>query len=281
MTPTDAEKNPAMELEGHVALVTGAAQGIGEAIALALAGAGADVVINDVDEERAKATAVRVRELGRRALPWVADVSRGDAVTAMVAAAVRDFGHLDILVNNAGIGQRMMAEDISEADWRRVIDVNLTGVFLCSRAVIEVMKPRRRGHIVNIASIAGKRISIHGAAHYTAAKAGVIALTRHLAYELGPYGIRVNAICPGETATPLIEQIGDPVALEATRRLIPLGRSATPKDQADAVLMLLSDRARYVTGVALDVDGGMLLGWMDNQTYEQRRRRETGGDATR
>ena len=269
-----------MELEGQVALVTGAAQGIGEAIALALASAGADVVINDVNEERAKATAVRVRELGRRALPWVADVSRGDAVAAMMGATVRDFGHLDILVNNAGIGQRMMAEDISEVDWRRVIDVNLTGVFLCSRAAIQLMKPRRRGHIVNVASIAGKRISIHGAAHYTAAKAGVIALTRHLAYELGPHGIRVNAICPGETATPLIEQIGDPVVLESTRRLIPLGRSATPKDQADAVLMLLSDRARYVTGVALDVDGGMLLGWMDNETYEQRRRGDPRADAT-
>ena len=269
-----------MELEGQVALVTGAAQGIGEAIALALAGAGADVVVNDVNEERAKAAAVRVRDLGRRALPWVADVSRGDAVAAMMTAAVRDFGHLDILVNNAGIGQRSMAEDISEADWRRVIDVNLTGVFLCARAAIQVMKPRRRGHIVNVASIAGKRISIHGAAHYTAAKAGVIALTRHLAYELGPYGIRVNAVCPGETATVLIERIGDPAVLESTRRLIPLGRVATPQDQADAVLMLLSDRARYVTGIALDVDGGMLLGWMDNDMYEQHRHGSARVDAT-
>ncbi len=269
-----------MGLEGQIALVTGAAQGIGEAIALALAGEGADVVVNDVDEARAKTAAARVRELGRRALPWVADVSRGEAVDAMMAAVVRELGQLDILVNNAGIGQRMMAEDISEADWRRVIDVNLTGVFLCSRAAIQVMKPRGRGHIVNVASIAGKRISIHGAAHYTAAKAGVIALTRHLAYELGPHGIRVNAICPGETATALIERIGDPAVLESTRRLIPLGRVATPKDQADAVLMLLSDRARYVTGVALDVDGGMLLGWMDNETYELRRRGNARVDAT-
>jgi NAD(P)-dependent dehydrogenase (short-subunit alcohol dehydrogenase family) len=269
-----------MELEGQVALVTGAAQGIGEAIALALAAEGADVVVNDVSEDRAQAAAARVRERGRRALPWVADVSSGPAVEAMVEAAVREFGRLDVLVNNAGIGQRLMAEDISEADWRRVIDVNLTGVFLCSRAAIHVMKPRRRGHIVNVASIAGKRISIHGAAHYTAAKAGVIALTRHLAYELGPFDIRVNAICPGETATPLIARIGDPAILDSTRRLIPLGRVATPQDQADAVLMLLSDRARYVTGVALDVDGGMLLGWMDNDTYEQRRRGGARVDAT-
>jgi len=261
-----------MELEGQVALVTGAAQGIGEAIALALASAGADVVVNDVSEEGARRTAARVADRGRRTLPWAADVSRGDAVQAMFDAAVRHFGGLDVLVNNAGIGQRLLAEDISEADWRRVIDVNLTGVFLCARAAITIMKPRRRGNIVNVASIAGKRISIHGAAHYTAAKAGVIALTRHLAYELGPFGIRVNAICPGETATALIERIGDPAVLESTRRLIPLGRTATPQDQADAVLLLLSDRARYVTGVALDVDGGMQLGWMDYETYAERRR---------
>jgi NAD(P)-dependent dehydrogenase (short-subunit alcohol dehydrogenase family) len=270
-----------MELDGQVALVTGAAQGIGEAIALALAAEGADVVVNDVSATNAEAAAARVRARGRRALPWVADVSSGAAVERMVEGVVRELGALDILVNNAGIGQRLMAEDITEADWRRVIDVNLTGVFLCSRAAIHVMKPRRRGHIVNVASIAGKRISIHGAAHYTAAKAGVIALTRHLAYELGPHGIRVNAICPGETATALIERIGDPAALEATRGLIPLGRVATPEDQANAVLMLLSERARYVTGVALDVDGGMLLGWMDNTSYEKHRARGTRIDATR
>jgi NAD(P)-dependent dehydrogenase (short-subunit alcohol dehydrogenase family) len=260
------------ELSGQVALVTGAAQGIGEAIALALAAEGADLVVNDVTETGAEAAAAKVRARGGRALAWVADVASGPAVEAMVEAAVHELGHLDILVNNAGIAQRLMTEDISEADWRRVIDVNLTGVFLCSRAALRVMKPRGRGHIVNVASVAGKRISMHGAAHYTAAKAGVIALTRHLAYELGPYGIRVNAICPGETTTPLIERIGDPAAREASRRLIPLGRPGTPQDQADAVVMLLSDRARYVTGVALDVDGGLLLGWMDNATYERHRR---------
>jgi NAD(P)-dependent dehydrogenase (short-subunit alcohol dehydrogenase family) len=268
-----------MEFEGQVALVTGAAQGIGEAIALALAAQGADIVVNDVRRETAEVTASRIREGGRRALPWGADVADGSAVQAMFDGAVREFGRLDILINNAGIGQRLMAEDISEVDWRRVIDVNLTGVFLCARAAIQVMKPRRRGQIVNVASIAGKRISIHGAAHYTAAKGGVIALTRHLAYELGPYGIRVNAICPGETATPLIERIGDPAVLEATRKLIPLGRAARPQDQAEAVLMLLSERARYITGVALDVDGGMMLGWMDNDMYE--RQRKTGAGVAR
>src|SRR6266536_390433 len=220
-----------MEFSGQVALVTGAGQGIGEAIALALAREGADLVVNDVSEERAAAAAAKVRDCGRRALPWTGDVSSGAAV-----------GQLDILINNAGIGQRLLAEDISEEDWRRVIDVNLTGVFLCAKAAIKIMKPRRSGQIINIASIAGKRISIHGAAHYTAAKAGVIGLTRHLAYELGPFGIRVNALCPGETMTPLIERIGDPAVLEATRRLVPLGRSGMPEDQANAVLMLLSER---------------------------------------
>ena len=270
-----------MELQGQVALVTGAGSGIGEAIALALAGAGADVVINDVSAEAASAAATRIRALGRRSLPLVADVSNGDAVQSMVDTAVKELGHLDILVNNAGIGQRMMAEDITEKDWRRVIDVNLTGVFLCSRAAIGVMKPRRLGNIVNVSSIAGKRISIHGAAHYTASKAGVIGLTRHLAYELGPYGIRVNAICPGVTATPLVERIGDPAALEATQKLIPLGRAATPEDHADAVLMLVSDRARYVTGVALEVEGGLLLSWMDNASYESYRRPDAAVARTR
>src|SRR2546422_1295959 len=269
-----------MEFSGQVALVTGAGQGIGEAIALALAREGADLVVNDVSEERASAAAAKVRESGRRALAFTGDVSSGAAVGQMFEAAVREFGRLDILINNAGIGQRLLAEDISEEDWRRVIDVNLTGVFLCARAAIQIMKPRRSGQIINIASIAGKRISIHGAAHYTAAKAGVIGLTRHLAYELGPFGIRVNAVCPGETATALIERIGDPAVLESTRRLIPLGRVATPQDQADPVLMLLSDRARYVTGIALDVDGGMLLGWMDNDMYEQHRHGSARVDAT-
>ncbi len=269
-----------MEFSGQVALVTGAGQGIGEAIALALAREGADLVVNDVSEERAAAVAAKVRDCGRRALPWTGDVSSGAAVGEMFEAAVREFGRLDILINNAGIGQRLLAEDISEEDWRRVIDVNLTGVFLCAKAAIQIMKPRRSGQIINIASIAGKRISIHGAAHYTAAKAGVIGLTRHLAYELGPFGIRVNALCPGETMTPLMERIGDPAVLEATRRLVPLGRSGMPEDQANAVLMLLSERARYVTGVALDVDGGMLLGWMDYETYERRRRPDTKVDTT-
>jgi NAD(P)-dependent dehydrogenase (short-subunit alcohol dehydrogenase family) len=265
-----------MEHLGKVALVTGAGQGIGRAIALALAREGADVAINDVVAERAEGVAGEARALGRRALPVVADVADGAAVTAMFERTVADLGPVEVLVNNAGIGQRLLAEDISEADWRRVIDINLTGVFLCAKVAIAIMKPRRSGQIVNVASIAGKRISVHGAAHYTAAKAGVIALTRHLAYELGPFGIRVNAVCPGETLTPLIERIGDPAVLQETRRLIPLGRPASPEEQANAVLLLLSARAGYITGVALDVDGGMSLGWMPYETYEAYRRGAAG-----
>ncbi len=265
-----------MEHRGKVALVTGAGDGIGRAIALALAREGASVVVNDIVPERAAEVAKAVAALGPGALAVAADVSAGAQVEDMVQRAVAAFGTLDILVNNAGIGQRLLAEDISETDWRRVIDINLTGVFLCSQAAIRVMKPRGKGDIVNIASIAGKRISIHGAAHYTAAKAGVIALTRHLAYEWGAYGVRVNAICPGETLTPLIERIGDPKLLEESRRRTPLGRLATPEDQANAVLVLLSERAGFVTGVALDVDGGILLGWMEYGVYEALRREGVG-----
>jgi NAD(P)-dependent dehydrogenase (short-subunit alcohol dehydrogenase family) len=257
-----------VEHAGKVALVTGAGEGIGRAIALALAREGADVAVDDIATERAERVRGEIAALGRRSLAMAVDVSQGKAVDEMFDRAVAALGPVDILVNNAGIGQRFLAEDISEADWRRVIDINLTGVFLCSRAAIRVMKPRRTGHIVNVASIAGKRISIHGAVHYTAAKAGVIGLTRHLAYELGPYGIRVNAICPGETLTSLMQRIGDPELLEQSRRRTPLGRLSTPEDQANAVLLLLSGRAGFITGVALDVDGGILLGWMENEVYE-------------
>jgi len=264
-----------LEHLGKVAVVTGAGDGIGRAIALALAREGADVAVNDVESERAERVSAEISAIGRRSLAVTADVGQGSAVDEMFDRVISSFGTLDILVNNAGIGQRLVAEDITEADWRRVVDVNLTGVFLCSRAAIRVMKPRRRGQIVNVASIAGKRISIHGGVHYTASKAGVIGLTRHLAFELGPFGIRVNAICPGETLTSLMERIGDPAVLEQSRRRTPLGRLATPEDQANAVLLLLSERAEFITGVALDVDGGMLLGWVECEVYEALRRRGT------
>lgn len=265
-----------MEHQGRVALVTGAGDGIGRAIALGLAREGARVVVNDIVPERAAGVAAEITAGGGSALARAADVSRGAEVDAMVDATVAAFGALDILVNNAGIGQRLLAEDITEADWRRVLDVNLTGVFLCSRAAFRVMRARRSGHIVNVSSIAGRRISINGAAHYTASKAGVLGLTRHLAYEWGPFGVRVNAICPGETLTPLMERIGDPQLLEESRRRTPLGRLATPEDQANAVLLLLSSRAGFITGVALDVEGGILLGWMDHETYQALRRPGAG-----
>ena len=261
-----------MEHQGKVALVTGAGDGIGRAIALALAREGADVVVNDVVPERAAKVASEIAGLGRRCLAVAADVADGPAVDQMFGRAVNELGPLDILINNAGIGQRLLALDITESDWRHVIDVNLTGVFLCAQAAARIMKPRRRGIIINLSSIAGKRISIHGAAHYTAAKAGVLGLTRHLAYEWGPYGIRVNALCPGETMTPLIARVGNPELLEQSRRRTPLGRLATPEDQANAVLLLLSDRAGFITGVALDVEGGILLGWWETELYESLRR---------
>ncbi|PYO34568.1 MAG: hypothetical protein DMD86_08340 [Candidatus Rokuibacteriota bacterium] len=269
---------PRGSLASKTALVTGAARGIGFAIAARLASEGARVAVLDLD---AAAAASAVEKIGGGTLALIADVTKGAEVAAAVRRLLEAWGRLDVRVNNAGItGPSLPIWELSEEDWRRVIDADLTSVFLCCRAAVPVMLEQGSGRIINIASIAGKRISIHGAAHYTAAKAGVIGLTRHLAYELGPFGIRVNALCPGETMTPLMERIGDPAVLEATRRLVPLGRSGMPEDQANAVLMLLSERARYVTGVALDVDGGMLLGWMDYETYEGRRRQETRVDRT-
>jgi len=262
-----------VEHQGKVALVTGGGDGIGRAIALALAREGADVVVNDVAKERAEKVAAEIAAMGRRSLAVTADVSDRGAVDEMFTRAAAGLGAADILVNNAGIGQRLMALDITENDWRRVLDVNLSGVFFCAQAAARQMKARRKGAIVNLSSVAGKRISIHGAAHYTAAKAGVIGLTRHLAYEWGPYGIRVNALCPGETLTPLMTRMSNPELLEHSRKRTPLGRLATPEDQANAVLLLLSERAAFITGVALDVEGGALLGWMETDLYESLRRR--------
>jgi len=262
-----------VEHQGKVALVTGGGDGIGRAIALALAREGANVVVHDVVPERAEKVAAEIAALGRRSLVVAADVSDRAAIEDMFARAVGGLGTVDILINNAGIGQRLLALDITESDWRRVIDVNLTGVFFCAQSAARIMKPRRKGAIVNLSSVAGKRISIHGGAHYTAAKAGVIGLTRHLAYEWGPYGIRVNALCPGETLTPLMTRMSNPELLEQSRRRTPLGRLATPEDQANAVLLLLSERAGFITGVALDVEGGALLGWMETDLYESLRRR--------
>jgi NAD(P)-dependent dehydrogenase (short-subunit alcohol dehydrogenase family) len=245
-----------MDLSGKIAVVTGAGGGgggQGSAIALALAREGADIAVNDINLEYARATAAEVKALGRRALPVKADVSNENDVNKMVARVVERWGGIDILVNNAGFGEAILVEDMTAAEWRRTIGVNLDGVFFCSRAVIPTMKARGGGRIINIASPAGKAMTVNGCAGYTAAKAGVMGFTRHLAFELGPYKITVNSICPGMIIGYGRGEHGPPpdaIKNITTRSL--LGEAATPEDTASAVLFLVSHAARLITGTNLD-----------------------------
>ena len=185
-----------------------------------------------------------------------------------------DLGAIDILVNNAGIATTELVEDLDEEKWRGVLDVNLTGPFLCCKAVLPYMRRKGWGRIVNVASVAAKRISFTGAAGHMASKAGLLGFTRHLAYEVAPHGINVNAICPGPTMTPMYERNAD----EETRReriaLVPKGRWLTPEDHGRVTVFLCSEAADALCGLAIDVDGGSLLGWMPLERYMAQRRRK-------
>ena len=260
------------ELTGRVAIVTGAGAGIGAGIAHALAEAGAAVVVNDIDEAGAKATAAAIEKLGGRALAVRADVSESAPVNELVAETVRWLGSVDILVNNAGIATSDLVENLEENAWRQVLDVNLTGPFLCCKAVLPHMRAKGWGRIVNVSSVAAKRMSVMAAASYTASKAGLEGFTRHLAYEVARDGINVNAISPGPTLTHMYERID-----EATRRervaSIPRGRWVTPEDLGQITVFLCSSAADMMCGLAIDVDGGALLGWVPIETYLSRARK--------
>ena len=247
----------AIDLTRKVALVTGGGNGIGAACCRSLAEAGARVAVIDRDGAAAESIA---REVGGGVSAHVLDVSDGDAFKRLAAEIAAREGGIDILVNSAGTITRQTIAAMPTADWDRVIAVNLRGPFNGTQAVIPHMKTRGGGAIVNIASVAGRRISFGGGANYSASKAGLLGFTRHAAYELAPDKIRVNAVCPGPTATgfgggqlPSAEQR----AKRAQR--IPLGRMVEPEDIADAVLFLASDMARMCTGIAVDVDGGVLI----------------------
>jgi NAD(P)-dependent dehydrogenase (short-subunit alcohol dehydrogenase family) len=233
---------------------------MGRACSLAFAREGASVALVDVQKDIVEEVASEIKNNGGRALAIVCDVSRSEDVRKAVGQVVKEFGTLDILVNNAGV-LRVTApvEDISEEEWDLIINVNLKGVFLFSRAVLPIMRAKRYGKIVNISSSAGRSTSELGGAHYTVSKAGVLGLTRHTAREYGRYGINVNSICPGLVETPMIREKASQDRLDHWLAQIPLGRFAEPREEADLVLFLASDEAAYITGATIDFNGGSLL----------------------
>jgi glucose 1-dehydrogenase len=250
-----------MRLEGKVAIVTGAAGGIGKGIVYRLAEEGADVVLVDLDDQQAQKVAAQVEELGRRALVLRSDVSSAESVAGTVARTLEWAGQIDILVNNAGIETPQPVFDISEADWDRTLNINLKGAWLCSQAVARVMaNAGAGGRIINIGSIMSE-MPAPGEPHYAASKGGVLMLTRAMALDLAPHNITVNAIGPGVIKNGLSSKgcLSDPVSAEKIRAGIPLRRFGKPRDVGNAVVFLASEEANYVTGVILYVDGGVIL----------------------
>ena len=247
-----------MRLEGKVALVTGASRGIGREIALELAREGASVAVNYAGSE-AKALEVvdEIKAMGRDAFAIQADVSNSESVTDMAKETIERFGKIDILVNNAGITKDNLLMRMKESEWDDVININLKGVFLCTKAVTRQMMKQRSGRIINISSIVGVSGN-PGQANYVAAKSGVIGLTKTTAKELSSRGITVNAVAPGFITTDMTDKLNEDVKSEMLKQ-IPLARLGEPKDIARTVIFLASEDSAYMTGQTLHVDGGMVM----------------------
>jgi len=246
-------------LKGKIALVTGSGSGIGKAIALGLAREDVDIAVNDVSQQNAEGTAAEIREIGSRAMVVLASVADEAEVRKMVEKIVVEWGGIDILVNNAGVTNHLLIEDTDKEEWERVLSVNLSGAFNCSKAVVPSMRQRGGGRVINIVSYSGEHITMIGGVSYTSSKSGIWGLTRQLSFELGPYQITVNGISPGNVITPMLKAGTTPERLEAMKKWYPLRDMPTPEDIADAVVFLASDRARMITGINLEVDGGITV----------------------
>jgi 3-oxoacyl-[acyl-carrier protein] reductase len=245
-----------MRLAHEVAIITGAARGIGKAIATALSQAGAAVVLSDVMDEVHQTAAV-IEQAGGKAVAIIGNVTKFSDCEAMTDLAVKTFGKLDILVNNAGITRDNLVLRMSEEDWDAVLNINLKGTFLCTKAVIKPMLKQRSGKIINIASVIGQ-MGNSSQANYSASKGGVIAFTKTMAKELGSRHIRVNAIAPGFIESKMTEVLPEEVK-ERYLSVIPLGSWGKAENVADAVVFLASPAAAYITGQVLNVDGGMVM----------------------
>ncbi len=244
-------------LNGKIALVTGAAQGIGRDIALALATDGADTAICDVNLEAAQKTAAEIESKGKKSLALKANVAASADVTALIDQVVEKFGRIDILVNNAGITRDGLILRMKDEDWDLVLDINLKGSFLCAKAALRHMSKQRGGTIINIASIVGA-MGNAGQANYVASKAGLIGLTKTIAREYAHRGITANAVAPGFIDTAMTQALSENVRTELARQ-IPMGKLGTPADVANAVRFLASPWASYITGQVVHVNGGMYM----------------------
>jgi len=245
-------------LEGKVALVTGAGRGIGFAIALALGRRGARLGVNDLSASDATHAVNSLRAAGIDAIALPGNVTTAQDVEHIVAALENELGRLDVLVNNAGVLRPTATEHISDQEWDLVLDGNVKSTFLCCRAAIPVLRRAGNGSIVNMSSSAGKSVSTIGGAHYTAAKAAVLGLTRHLARELAGDGIRVNAVCPGLIDTEMVRSTIPKAKIDAYAASFPARRLGQPLEVAELVAFLASARASYITGASYDINGGDL-----------------------
>ena len=246
-----------MSLQGRTAIVTGAAQGIGRAIAEALAQAGADIAVADLDPSRSAEAVAAVEKIGRKALNLKVNVADTGETKSMVEQVLKAWGKVDILVNNAGITRDGLLLRMKEEDWNLVLQINLNGTFNCTKAVLQPMTKQRYGRIVNIASIVGV-IGNAGQANYSASKAAVIGFTKTVGREYASRNVTVNAVAPGFIDTAMTHGLS-PDVKDTLLKQIPLGRLGTPADIAAAVRFLVSEEAAYITGHVLHVNGGMLM----------------------
>jgi len=245
--------------EGKVAIVTGAAQGMGAAFAKMFAAQGAAVTVSDVNGQGAQKVTEEINAAAGRAIMVETDVRKCEQVRALVDKTLEHFQTVSILVNNAGVLRRTRCHEITEEEWDLLMEVNMKGVFFCSQAVIAPMKANNWGRIINISSSAGRSVSTIGGVHYTASKAGALGITRGMAKELAPYGITVNAICPGLIDTEMDRLTTPPEEIRRWEKSFPIARLGTPEEVAWLVGFLASDEAAYITGASFDINAGDLM----------------------
>jgi 3-oxoacyl-(acyl-carrier-protein) reductase len=246
-------------LEGRYALVTGAGQGIGRAIALRLADEGVNVAVNDLDSDTAKKVVEELEQKGVKAIAVAGDISKPQIAAEITEQVIETWGKCNILINNAGINRDSLLVKMSDQDWEMVLNVNLRGSFNCIREVARHMMTEKYGKIVNLASIAA--LGNRGTANYSASKAGIIALSKSAALELASYGINVNCISPGFVDTDMFQSIPEKIKQKIMSRL-PLSRPARPEEITDLILFLVSERSSYITGQVVVIDGGITLGYI-------------------